>query len=130
MHTYVHATLFSLLDVNRTCLRCNEVSLKYENIRLKELKSSCNADCNQLATVKELLKAHDIALGAVNIGSATGNGENTLVRNFSAKGKQESTCLQCDLACGGCGGVLQYNNANFEQAFTALMRTLTTSGTC
>ena len=48
-------------------------------MRLKEAKSSCDVACDELETAKELLHAHDIALGAVNVGSATDSGENTLV---------------------------------------------------
>ena len=49
-------------------------------VRLKEAKSSCDVACDELRAAKELLHTHDIALGAVNVGSVIGSGENTLVR--------------------------------------------------
>ena len=38
--------------------------------------------------------------------------------------------VQCDLTCGDCDKVLQYNNVNFQEAFAALMHTLTMSTMC
>ena len=101
-----------------------------KTICLKKQKSSCNVDCDQLSNTKQLLNKQDVALGAVNIGSATGTGQNTLVHLLFYVSKDISTFLQFDLACGGCSGVLQYNSTNFNQEFTTLMRTLATGATC
>ena len=97
-------------------------------MRSKETKSRCDAACKQLLAAKELLNMHDIALGAANVGSSTDKGQRTLVRFLPCA--RTNAFLQCNLACSGCGGVLQYDNSNFQQAFTALMHTFTTSALC
>ena len=83
-------------------------------VRLKEAKSSCDVACDELPAAKELLRVHDIALGAVDIGSATGSGEQALVQSSFAKGSQVDHFLSfryslvvrtCDLHSQGPGSI-------------------------
>ena len=91
---------------------------------------SCDDARDQLQIVKQELNAHNIALGIVNVNDAIDGGQKILVRSLFAMGNNEIISLQCDLACGGCRSVLQYNSANFQQAFTSLLNTFTANAVC